>query len=99
MTRYAHTTGPQDNTFCIHCGLEKPKWTDYPCATMADNAPMLHINRGDEHPGIVIPGLRDQFAIAALTGPLSRSGVFDCEHGAALAYQWADAMMKERDAK
>ena len=44
------------------------------------------------------PSLRDQFAKAALTGLIASYGPGDREHGAEIAYEFADAMLKQRAA-
>ena len=43
------------------------------------------------------PTLRDRFAMAALTGLVSRTPRYDYGTAAQSAYRYADAMMKERE--
>ena len=46
------------------------------------------------------PSLRDRFAMAALTGIMAKhESWFSPQERAELAYELADAMMKEREAK
>ena len=58
------------------------------------NEPAFPIN-GDQT-GIT---LRDYFAAAALTGLMEQAGVFHDKELAKWAYEFADAMLKAREAK
>ena len=43
--------------------------------------------------------LRDQFAMAALTGLLQKESIYSASLAAEVAYHMADAMLKQREAK
>ena len=44
-----------------------------------------------------MPNMRDQIAMAALAGLLTNTSPYQPHHQAAKAYEYADAMMKERE--
>ena len=86
--RYEHKTGEADGTFCVHCGVRREDWDKGVCALKTPETARLDRLT-----------MRDQFAMAALTGVLVENlANANVDAVARAAYQYADAMMEARDA-